>query len=89
MKTFSLQDADLLRQQAFIGGRWCDADNGATFGVTNPATGETLGTVPKMGATETRRAIEAAKKAWAGWRRKPAKDRSALLRRWNDLIVEI
>jgi succinate-semialdehyde dehydrogenase/glutarate-semialdehyde dehydrogenase len=88
MKTFSLQDADLLRQQAFIGGRWCDADNGATFGVTNPATGETLGTVPKMGATETRRAIEAAKKAWAGWRRKPAKDRSALLRRWNDLIVE-
>ena len=88
MKTFSLQDADLLRQQAFIGGRWCDADNGATFGVTNPATGETLGTVPKMGAAETRRAIEAAKKAWAGWRRKPAKDRSALLRRWNDLIVE-
>ena len=88
MKTFSLQDADLLRQQAFIGGRWCDADNGATFDVTNPATGETLGTVPKMGAAETRRAIEAAKKAWAGWRRKPAKDRSALLRRWNDLIVE-
>ena len=88
MKTFSLQDADLLRQQAFIGGRWCDADNGATFGVTNPATGETLGTVPKMGAAETRRAIEAAKKAWVGWRRKPAKDRSALLRRWNDLIVE-
>ena len=88
MKTFSLQDADLLRQQAFIGDRWCDADNGATFDVTNPATGETLGTVPKMGAAETRRAIEAAKKAWASWRRKPAKDRSALLRRWNDLIVE-
>jgi succinate-semialdehyde dehydrogenase/glutarate-semialdehyde dehydrogenase len=88
MKTFSLQDADLLRQQAFIGGRWCDADNGATFDVTNPATGETLGTVPKMGAAETRRAIEAAKKAWVGWRRKSAKDRSALLRRWNDLIVE-
>jgi succinate-semialdehyde dehydrogenase/glutarate-semialdehyde dehydrogenase len=88
MKTFSLQDADLLRQQAFIGGRWCDADNGATFDVTNPATGETLGTVPKMGAAETRRAIEVAKKAWAGWRRKPAMDRSALLRRWNDLIVE-
>jgi succinate-semialdehyde dehydrogenase/glutarate-semialdehyde dehydrogenase len=88
MTTFSLQDADLLRHQAFIGGRWCDADNGATFDVTNPATGETLGTVPKMGAAETRRAIEAAKNAWAGWRRKPAKDRSALLRRWNDLIVE-
>ena len=88
MTTFSLQDADLLRQQAFIGGRWCDADNGATFDVTNPATGETLATVPKMGAAETRRAIEAAKNAWAAWRRTPAKDRSALLRRWNDLIVE-
>jgi len=88
MTTFSLQDADLLRQQAFIGGRWCDADNGATFDVTNPATGETLATVPKMGAAETRRAIGAAKIAWAAWRRTPAKDRSALLRRWNDLIVE-
>src|SRR6516162_2832620 len=88
MTTFSLQDADLLRQQAFIGGRWCDADNGVTFDVTNPATGETLATVPKMGAAETRRAIEAAKNAWAAWRRTPAKDRSALLRRWNDLIVE-
>ena len=88
MTTFSLQDADLLRQQAFIGGRWCDADNGATFEVTNPATGEILATVPKMGAAETRRAIEAAKNAFADWRRKPAKDRSALLRRWNDLIVE-
>jgi len=53
----------------------------------NPATGETLGTVPNMGATETRRAIEAAKNAWAIWRRKPAKERSALLRQWNDLIV--
>jgi len=87
MRTFSLQDADLMRHQAYIGGRWCDADSGATFDVTNPATGETLGTVPNMGATETRRAIEAAKNAWAIWRRKPAKERSALLRQWNDLIV--
>ena len=88
MTTFSLQDADLLRHQAFIGGRWCDADDGATFDVTNPATGETLGTVPKMGAAETRRAIEAAKNAFTSWRRRPAKNRSALLRRWYDLIVE-
>jgi succinate-semialdehyde dehydrogenase / glutarate-semialdehyde dehydrogenase len=87
MTTFSLQDADLMRHQAFIGGRWCDADNGETFGVTNPATGETLCTVPKMGAAETRRAIEAAKNAWPEWRRKPAKERSALLRRWYDLMV--
>jgi len=87
MRTFSLQDADLMRHQAYIGGRWCDADSGATFDVMNPATGETLGTVPNMGATETRRAIEAAKNAWAIWRRKPAKERSAFLRQWNDLIV--
>jgi len=87
MTTFSLEDPDLMRHQAYIGGRWCDADSGATFDVTNPATGETLGTVPNMGAAETRRAIEAAKNAWAAWRRKPAKERSALLRRWNDLMV--
>jgi succinate-semialdehyde dehydrogenase/glutarate-semialdehyde dehydrogenase len=87
MTTFSLQDADLMRHQAFIGGRWCDADNGETFGVTNPATGETLGTVPKMGAAETRRAIEAAKNAWPEWRRTPARERSAILRRWYDLMV--
>jgi succinate-semialdehyde dehydrogenase/glutarate-semialdehyde dehydrogenase len=87
MTTFSLQDADLMRHQAFIGGRWCDADNGETFDVTNPATSETLCTVPMMGAAETRRAIEAAKNAWPEWRRKPAKERSGLLRRWYDLMV--
>jgi len=87
MTTFSLQDADLMRHQAYLGGRWCDADSGATFDVTNPATGETLGTVPYMGSAETRRAIEAAKNAWTDWRRQPAKERSALLRRWNDLMV--
>src|SRR5262245_29880326 len=87
MTTFSLEDADLMRHQAYIGGRWCDADSGATFDVTNPATGETLGTVPNMGAVETRRSTEAAKIAWSAWRRKPANERSALLRRWNDLIV--
>jgi hypothetical protein len=62
MMRFSLQDPDLFRRQAYIGGRWCDADNGATLEVNNPATGEVLGTVPMMGATETRRAIDAAKK---------------------------
>ena len=87
MTTFSLEDADLMRHRAYIGGRWCDADSGATFEVINPATGETLGTVPNMGAAETRRAIAAAKNAWSTWRRQPAKERSALLRRWNDLIV--
>jgi succinate-semialdehyde dehydrogenase/glutarate-semialdehyde dehydrogenase len=52
MTTFSLQDADLMRHQAYLGGRWCDADSGATFDVTNPATGETLGTVPYMGGAK-------------------------------------
>ncbi len=82
-----LSEPTLFRQQAYIDGHWCDADNGATFEVTNPATGEVLGHVPHMGAAETRRAIEAAQAAWAGWRRKTAKERSAILRRWNDLML--
>ena len=61
MTRFSLQDPDLFRRQAYVGGHWCDADNGATLDVNNPATGEILGTVPRMGTAETRRAIEAAK----------------------------
>ena len=54
-----LKDAQLFRQQAYIDGAWVDADGGQTINVNNPATGEILGTVPKMGAAETRRAIEA------------------------------
>ena len=76
MTTFSLQDQDLFRRRAYIGGQWCDADTGATLKVNNPATGEVLGTVPLMGANETRRAIDAAKEAFVQWGRKPAKDRS-------------
>jgi succinate-semialdehyde dehydrogenase / glutarate-semialdehyde dehydrogenase len=87
MTKFSLQDQDLFRSQAYIDGHWCDADNGATLKVNNPATGEVLGTVPMMGAAETRRAIDAAKKAFAEWSRKTAKERSVLLRRWHDLML--
>ncbi|SFE48297.1 NAD-dependent succinate-semialdehyde dehydrogenase [Paracidovorax wautersii] len=83
----TLNNPSLLRQQAFLAGRWCDADSGATFAVTNPATGEVIGHVPDMGAHETRRAIDAAQAAWAGWRRRTAKERSAILRRWNDLML--
>jgi succinate-semialdehyde dehydrogenase/glutarate-semialdehyde dehydrogenase len=83
----TLKDPSLLRQQCFIAGQWCDADGGATISVTNPATGEVLGTVPKMGAAETRRAIDAANAAWPEWRKKPAKVRAAILRKWNDLIL--
>jgi len=83
----TLKDPSLLRQQCFIAGQWCDADGGATINVTNPATGESLGSVPKMGAVETRRAIDAANAAWPEWRKKPAKARAAILRKWNDLIL--
>jgi succinate-semialdehyde dehydrogenase / glutarate-semialdehyde dehydrogenase len=82
-----LKDPDLFRQQVYIGGRWCNADSGATLKVNNPATGEILGSVPMMAADETRRAIEAAKNAFIDWSRKPAKERSVLLRRWHDLIM--
>ena len=87
MTTFPLKDSDLFRRQAYIGGRWCDADSGATLEVNNPATGEILGTVPMMGANETWRAIEAAKDAFGDWSRRPAKERSILLRHWHDLIM--
>ncbi|HCN90134.1 MAG TPA: NADP-dependent succinate-semialdehyde dehydrogenase I [Oxalobacteraceae bacterium] len=83
----NLNDPSLLRQQAYLNGVWCDADSGATVAVTNPATGEVLGSVPHMGAAETRRAIAAANDAWRGWRAKTAKERSAVLRKWNDLML--
>jgi succinate-semialdehyde dehydrogenase/glutarate-semialdehyde dehydrogenase len=83
-----LNDMSLFRQQCYIDGAWADADDGATFEVTNPATSETLGTVPKMGANETRRAIEAANAAWPAWRAKTAKERSSILRRWFELMLE-
>ncbi|MBV8969193.1 MAG: NAD-dependent succinate-semialdehyde dehydrogenase [Verrucomicrobia bacterium] len=87
MTTLLLNDSSLFRQQAYIGGTWCDADNRATFPVIDPATGNVLGTVPDMGAAEARRAIEAANTAWKSWRQKPAKERSAVLRKWYDLML--
>jgi len=83
-----LKDAQLFRQQAFINGEWLDADNGQSIQVTNPATGEVIGSVPKMGTAETRRAIEAADKALPAWRALTAKERSAKLRRWFELMIE-
>ncbi|SDI74237.1 glutarate-semialdehyde dehydrogenase /succinate semialdehyde dehydrogenase [Pseudomonas flavescens] len=83
-----LKDAQLFRQQAFVNGAWADADSGQTIKVTNPATGDVIGSVPKMGAAETRRAIEAADKALPAWRALTAKERSAKLRRWYELMLE-
>ncbi|CAN7651387.1 NADP-dependent succinate-semialdehyde dehydrogenase [Pseudoduganella sp. LjRoot289] len=83
-----LKDPTLLRQQAYIDGAWSDADNGKTHAVVNPANGEQIGTIPDCGAAETRRAIEAANAAWPAWRKKTAKERAAVLRKWSDLIVD-
>ena len=83
----NLKDPSLLRQQSYINGDWCDANDASTIDVVNPATGERLGTVPHMGQAETRRAIEAANAAWPAWRKKTAKERSAILRAWNDLML--
>ena len=83
-----LNDPRLFRQQAYIDGAWVDADSGDAIEVTNPANGEVLGTVPKLGRDETRRAIEAADRAWPAWRSKTAKERAAILRKWFDLILE-
>ncbi|MBA1243247.1 NADP-dependent succinate-semialdehyde dehydrogenase [Pseudomonas japonica] len=83
-----LKDAQLFRQQAYVDGAWADADSGQTLKVNNPATGEILGSVPKMGKAETRRAIEAADRALPAWRALTAKERAAKLRRWYELMLE-
>jgi succinate-semialdehyde dehydrogenase/glutarate-semialdehyde dehydrogenase len=79
---------DLVERRAYVGGEWVDADSGATFAVTNPATGESVAEVPRMGAAETRRAIEAAQRALPGWKGMLAKDRARIMRRWADLMLE-
>lgn len=82
-----LSRTDLFKQQCYIDGQWLDADSGETMGVVNPATGKPLGTIPKMGAQETRRAIEAAAVAQQKWRVLSAKQRAVILRNWFDLMM--
>ena len=84
----ALRDSKLFQQLCFIDGTWTGADSGETIDVDNPATGEKLGTIPKMGAAETRRAIEAADRALPSWRAKTAQERSTILRRWSELLLE-
>jgi succinate-semialdehyde dehydrogenase/glutarate-semialdehyde dehydrogenase len=84
----TLSDSTLLRQQALIAGQWRDANNGGTCEVRNPATGALLGTVPDMGAEETRRAIDAAHVAFPSWANKTAKERAQVLRRMFDLMLQ-
>ena len=85
--TLNLKDPTLLRQQCYIDGQWLDARAGGSKPVTNPANGAVLGTVPFMGADETRAAIEAAAAAFPVWAARTAKDRATLLRRWHDLML--
>ncbi len=86
--SLSLADPDLLRQRCPIGGEWRDADGGGACEVRNPATGAVLGTVPDMGAAETRRAIDAAHAAFPAWAKKTAKERAQVLRKLYQLMLE-
>src|SRR5919206_5274651 len=87
LASLKLKDQKLFRQQCYIDGKWLDADSGKSSPVHNPATGEELGSVPRMGAAEAKRAIEAAERAWPAWRAKTAKERAAVLRKWFDLMM--
>ena len=84
----NIKDKSLIRHQCYIDGAWIDADSGETIDVTNPSTGSMIGTVPKLGAAETRRAIEAAEVAFHSWRKTTAKERAAKLRKLTDLMME-
>jgi len=85
--SLQLKDLSLVKRQGFIDGKWVDADSGAVFAVTDPATGQTLIEVADMGVAETQRAIDAAARALPAWRARTAKDRGVILRRWFDLII--
>lgn len=82
-----LTNATLLRDQCFIDGQWCGADNGDVVDVTNPANGTLIARVPMMERAETERAIDAAEKAGRRWRKLTGKQRGAILRRWFDLLL--
>ncbi|MCZ6846496.1 MAG: aldehyde dehydrogenase family protein, partial [Alphaproteobacteria bacterium] len=83
-----LSDSKLFRQQCYVNGEWIDADGGGTIDVTNPVDNAVIGTIPKLGADETRRAIEGAQEAQKEWRQRTGKERAAVLRKWHDLMME-
>src|SRR5579864_2963765 len=86
-QTLQLKDSKLFRQQGYINGEWLHADSKSTISVTNPANGAVIGSIPKMGAAETRRAIEAASAALPSWRAKLPKERANILRKWFELMI--
>ncbi|MGC8117625.1 NAD-dependent succinate-semialdehyde dehydrogenase [Metapseudomonas otitidis] len=83
----TLDDLNLLREQAYLNGQWIEADDDARFAVTNPANGELIAEVASLGRVETARAIDAAQAALPAWRARTAKERSTILRRWYELIM--
>jgi succinate-semialdehyde dehydrogenase/glutarate-semialdehyde dehydrogenase len=86
-KGVDLKDPGLFRQASYIDGAWVTASSGAAITVDNPATGDVIGTVPKLGAAEARQAIAAAARAFDGWRKTTAKERALVMRRWFDLML--
>ena len=83
----ALRDGSLLRERAYVDGEWVEAVSGETFPVVDPATGEVIASVPRMGSQDVRTAIDAAERAYPAWRNLLAKERAAILRRFADLMV--
>ena len=83
-----LRDPSLLAENAYINGVWCGAASNETFEVTNPSTGESLARLPNLGVEDARRAIDAAEVAQKDWARRVAKERSGILRKWYELMID-
>jgi succinate-semialdehyde dehydrogenase/glutarate-semialdehyde dehydrogenase len=83
-----IRDKSLFRQECYVGGAWVGAEDGGVLSVTNPADGSEIGVVPRFGAADTRRAVEAAEAALPAWRARTGKERSQILRRWFDLCMQ-
>ncbi|WP_338494704.1 NAD-dependent succinate-semialdehyde dehydrogenase [Pseudomonas trivialis] len=88
MLTTRLQDPSLLAELAYVDGQWIAAASGATLDILDPASGEVLARVPAMDTVDTRRAIDAAERAWPAWRARPAAERAALLERWYQAMLD-
>jgi len=85
---FQLKDQGLFKQQCFINGEWVNSDNGDTFDVINPSDLSVVGTMPNASKKETIRAIDAANNSWSDWKKLTGKERSIIIRRWHELILE-
>ena len=83
-----LKDKNLLKGDAFIGGKWLQAKSGKVFSVTNPATGEEIAQVPNLDVADALEAVALAETAFTQWRTKTGKERAAIMRKWFDLITE-